>query len=40
MGDRRGAVVAIEPASGGVLALLSKPSYDPNPFMTGLTRGV
>ena len=37
MGDRRGAVVAIEPASGGVLALLSKPSYDPNPFMTGLT---
>ena len=37
MGDRRGAVVAIEPASGGVLALLSKPSYDPNPFMIGLT---
>ena len=37
MGDRRGAVVAMEPASGGVLALLSKPSYDPNPFMTGLT---
>ena len=36
LGDRRGAVVAIEPKSGGVLALVSKPSYDPNVFVTGI----
>lgn len=36
LGDRRGAVVAIDPKSGGVLALVSKPSYDPNVFVTGL----
>ena len=35
LGDRRGAVVAIDPKSGGVLALVSKPSYDPNVFVTG-----
>ena len=36
LGDRRGAVVAIDPKTGGVLALVSKPSYDPNVFVTGL----
>ena len=36
LGDRRGAVVAIDPRSGGVLALVSKPSYDPNVFVTGI----
>ena len=36
LGDRKGAVVAIDPKSGGVLALVSKPSYDPNVFVTGL----
>ena len=30
LGDRRGAVVALDPASGEVLALWSFPSYDPN----------
>ena len=29
-GDRRGALVAIDPSSGGVLALVSKPGFDPN----------
>ncbi|MBT4520035.1 MAG: penicillin-binding protein 2, partial [Halieaceae bacterium] len=30
LGDRRGAVVAIDPETGGVLALVSTPGYDPN----------
>ncbi|MDM8566070.1 penicillin-binding protein 2 [Candidatus Halobeggiatoa sp. HSG11] len=32
----RAAVVAIEPSSGGVLALVSTPSYDPNLFVNGI----
>jgi penicillin-binding protein 2 len=35
-GDRRGAMVAIDPASGGVLALVSKPGFDPNLFVDGI----
>ena len=30
LGDKKGAVVAIEPKTGKVLALVSRPSYDPN----------
>jgi peptidoglycan glycosyltransferase len=30
LGDRKGAVVAIEPKTGNVLAMVSRPSYDPN----------
>ncbi len=37
LGGRRGAVVAIEPASGEVLAMVSQPSFDPNPFVTGIS---
>lgn len=30
LGDRQGAIVAIEPSTGKVLAMVSKPDYDPN----------
>jgi penicillin-binding protein 2 len=36
-GKRRGALVAIEPGSGGVLALVSTPRFDPNLFVDGIT---
>ena len=32
-----GAVVALDPADGGVLALYSAPTFDPNAFVSGLT---
>ncbi|MBN1684215.1 MAG: penicillin-binding protein 2 [Gammaproteobacteria bacterium] len=37
LGDERGAVVAIQPSTGQVLVLASKPSYDPNLFVTGIS---
>ncbi|HEV2009351.1 MAG TPA: penicillin-binding protein 2 [Burkholderiales bacterium] len=35
-GDYRGALVAIDPATGGVLAFVSKPGFDPNLFVDGI----
>jgi len=35
-GERRGALVAIDPATGGVLAFVSKPGFDPNHFVDGI----
>ena len=35
-GDKRGALVAIDPATGGVLAFVSKPGFDPNLFVDGI----
>ena len=33
----RGSVVAIEPSTGLIRAIVSTPSYDPNPFVTGIS---
>ncbi|MBZ8140416.1 penicillin-binding protein 2, partial [Rubrivivax gelatinosus] len=35
-GDRRGALVAIDPRSGEILAFVSKPTFDPNLFVDGI----
>ena len=35
-GDRRGALVAIEPATGDILAYISMPTFDPNLFVEGI----
>jgi len=37
LGDRRGAVVAIDPLTGGILALVSKPGFDTNLFVNGIS---
>jgi penicillin-binding protein 2 len=39
LGDQTGAVVAIDPRNGEVLALVSTPVYDPNPFVNGIEAG-
>lgn len=36
LGKRRGAVIAMEPATGAILAFVSTPTYDPNPFVNGI----
>src|SRR5512144_1928176 len=35
-GERRGALVAIDPSNGDVLAFVSKPGFDPNLFVDGI----
>jgi len=35
-GDRRGALVAMDPRSGEILAFVSKPTFDPNLFVDGI----
>ena len=37
LGDRRGAVVAMDPLTGGILALVSNPGYDTNLFVNGIS---
>lgn len=37
LGDRKGAVVAIDPNNGAILAMVSRPTFDPNIFSTRIT---
>ncbi|GGL97299.1 penicillin-binding protein 2 [Pseudomonas asuensis] len=37
LGGRRGAIVAIQPRTGEVLAMVSQPSYNPNLFVAGIS---
>ena len=37
LAGQRGAVVAIDPKTGGVIALVSTPSFDPNLFVNGIS---
>jgi penicillin-binding protein 2 len=38
MADKKGAIVAMNPSNGGILALVSSPSFDPNLFVSGIDR--
>ncbi|MEO6965604.1 MAG: penicillin-binding protein 2, partial [Acidobacteriaceae bacterium] len=38
MGQREGAVVAIDPHTGGILAMVSRPTFDPNQFAVRIHR--
>lgn len=38
LGEYEGAIVALEPATGAILAFVSNPVYDPNPFVNGIDR--
>ncbi len=37
LASRRGGVVVLDPKDNGVLAMVSSPSYDPNPFVHGIS---
>ncbi len=37
LAGRRGAIVAMDPRTGGILAMVSSPGYDPNLFVNGIS---
>ncbi len=37
LGESNGSVVAIDPSSGGIIAMVSKPGFDPNLFVGGIS---
>lgn len=37
LNNKKGAIVAIDPQNGDILAMVSKPSYNPNLFVTGIS---
>jgi penicillin-binding protein 2 len=37
LGNRAGAVVAVDPQDGAILAMVSKPGFDPNDFVHGIS---
>lgn len=38
LGDNKGSVVALDPRTGGILAMVSKPDFNPNDFVTGMSK--
>jgi len=39
LGDKNGAIIAMSPKTGEILAMVSRPTFDPNQFAVRLTRG-
>jgi penicillin-binding protein 2 len=40
LGERKGAIVALDPNNGAVLAMVSRPTFDPNIFSTRITPAI
>ncbi|MFW5427195.1 MAG: penicillin-binding protein 2 [Methylophagaceae bacterium] len=38
LGEFNGSIIALDPKTGGVLAMVSKPDFNPNEFVTGISR--
>ena len=39
MGDKNGAMMAMDPQTGEILAMVSRPTFDPNDFAVRISRG-
>ncbi len=39
IGDKNGAIIAMDPHTGEILAMVSRPTFDPNDFAVRITRG-
>jgi len=39
MGDKNGAMIAMDPRTGEILAMVSRPTFDPNDFAVRISRG-